>query len=238
MMGLFSMFTGLIYNDIFSKSMALFGSSRWIWSSKSTGSALTVHQSGVYPIGIDPGWHGAENALLFGNSYKMKLSIVLGVIHMIWSLCLSLCNSIYFKQPIEIYADFIPRLIFLLSIFGYLALIIIYKWSINWLAIGKQPPGLLNTLIYMFLSPGKILEPLYPGQKVVQILLLLLALACVPWLLFTKPLLLFRESRKNLAQGYENLVTISPEGMQCSRSSEGREEESFNAENILSLVRF
>jgi V-type H+-transporting ATPase subunit a len=42
---------------------------------------VTAKQIGVYPLGMDPLWHAAENALLFSNSYKMKLSVVLGVIH-------------------------------------------------------------------------------------------------------------------------------------------------------------
>jgi len=42
---------------------------------------VTAKQIGIYPVGIDPAWHLADNALLFSNSYKMKLSVVLGVIH-------------------------------------------------------------------------------------------------------------------------------------------------------------
>jgi V-type H+-transporting ATPase subunit a len=71
----------LIYNDLFSKPLTLF-SSGWEWPQKfEVGQTVMAKQIGVYPIGVDPAWHLSDNALLFSNSYKMKLSVVLGVIH-------------------------------------------------------------------------------------------------------------------------------------------------------------
>ena len=72
------MFTGLIYNDIFSKSMTLWESA-WEWPHQN--GTVTAIQHGTYPFGLDPAWHGSDNALVFSNSYKMKMSIIIGVIH-------------------------------------------------------------------------------------------------------------------------------------------------------------
>lgn len=88
MMGIFAMYTGLIYNDIFSKSMDLF-SSAWEWPEdfrEGDTLAASIKGSYRYPFGLDWGWHGADNNLLFTNSYKMKLSIILGWAHVCHSL--------------------------------------------------------------------------------------------------------------------------------------------------------
>lgn len=80
MMGLFSMYTGLLYNDIFSRGLH-FWSSAWSFSEANGTSTAILNEDYRYPFGLDPSWHGARNALVFTNSYKMKTSIILGVTH-------------------------------------------------------------------------------------------------------------------------------------------------------------
>lgn len=79
-MGVFSMYTGLMYNDIFSKSLHIWHSG-WSFPESNSSSITAISTGSTYPFGLDPSWHGSDNALVFTNSYKMKMSIVIGVIH-------------------------------------------------------------------------------------------------------------------------------------------------------------
>jgi len=127
---------------------------------------------------------------------------------MSFAICLQVPNHLHFKKYLNIYAEFIPQILFMWSIFGYLLVCIIYKWSVDWSQSTTAPPGLLNMLIYMFLSPGTVdaSSQLYAGQGFVQTLLLLIALVCVPWMLCLKPYMLYREHQRVIGQGYRGLT--------------------------------
>ncbi|KNE58695.1 hypothetical protein AMAG_04249 [Allomyces macrogynus ATCC 38327] len=208
LMGLFSMYTGLIYNDAFSRMMSIFPSG-WTWVPDAhEPNVLVGKQVGTYPFGLDWAWQFADNKLIFGNSYKMKMSIIFGVIHMTFATILSLFNHLHFKKKINVYCMFIPQILFMQCIFGYLVVCMIYKWLVDWSQPGMpSPPGLLNMLIFMFLSPGKVKkgEELFAGQATVQMILLGIAMICVPWMLCVKPYLLKKEHDRTIAQGYATL---------------------------------
>ena len=78
--------------------------------------------------------------LSYSNSYKMKMSIILGVLQMNLGLFCSLLNALHFRNAIDVWCEFVPQAIFMLSIFGYLCFAIFLKWSTDWVAIGEPPP--------------------------------------------------------------------------------------------------
>lgn len=80
-MGLFSIYTGFMYNDIFSKTLHIWHSGWDYPPQQGNGTIFATNNGHVYPFGVDPAWHDADNALVFTNSYKMKMAVVLGVIH-------------------------------------------------------------------------------------------------------------------------------------------------------------
>ncbi|XP_071428305.1 V-type proton ATPase 116 kDa subunit a 2 [Pithys albifrons albifrons] len=207
LMGLFSVYTGLIYNDCFSKSINIFGSG-WnvsamyeqVWKPGDLESnrflALDPNVSGVfngaYPFGIDPIWNLASNRLTFLNSFKMKMSVIFGVTHMTFGVVLGLFNHLHFKKTYNIYLVFIPELLFMMSIFGYLVFMIFFKWLAYSAEDSTSAPSILIQFINMFLFPGGgETTGLYPGQAALQRFLLSVAFLCVPVMLLGKPLYLY-----------------------------------------------
>ncbi|XP_030129612.2 V-type proton ATPase 116 kDa subunit a 3 isoform X2 [Taeniopygia guttata] len=134
-------------------------------------------------------WSLATNHLNFLNSFKMKMSVVLGIVHMGFGVMLGVFNHVHFQQRHRLVLEFLPEMIFLLALFGYLVFLIFYKWIKFSAADSRVAPSILIHFIDMFLFTSNAENlPLYPGQVPVQMVLVVLALASVPVLLLGTPL--------------------------------------------------
>ncbi|CAD7084738.1 unnamed protein product [Hermetia illucens] len=207
LMGMCAMYTGFMYNDLFSKSLNVFGSKWRINYNASTimsNANLQLNPTkdalrDIYPMGTDPIWQLATNKIIFSNSFKMKLSIIFGVIHMLFGVCLSVVNDLHFHRPINILLEFVPQIVFLLLMFGYMVVMMFMKW-IMYNAWSGTPlaasqgcaPSVLIMFINMVLFKSEAPahgcdEYMFNNQKLVQTIFVLVSLLCIPWLLLAKP---------------------------------------------------
>ncbi|XP_013200237.1 V-type proton ATPase 116 kDa subunit a 1 isoform X3 [Amyelois transitella] len=215
LMGCFSMYTGIMYNDIFSKSMNIFGSSWTVPYDNETlehNTALTLDPKDAYLgepyfIGVDPIWQTADNKIIFLNSYKMKLSIIFGVVHMIFGVCMSVVNFNFFRRRYSIFLEFLPQVVFLCLLFAYMVFMMFYKWVVYSTTNTDQAytqgcaPSVLILFINMMLFSSTEPEPgckefMFEGQGSLQRIFVLIALCCIPVMLLGKPLYLMMASKK------------------------------------------
>lgn len=217
-MGIFSVYTGFIYNEFFSKSMNLFGDSMWqINYNTSTiveNEYLILNPNDQwlnrsYAIGVDPMWQvGGNNKVIFQNSFKMKTAIIFGVLHMLFGLMLKACNYCHANDKWSMITVFAPQLIFLMAIFGYLAALMFIKWF-KYSANNPPPydsrcaPSILLTFINMVLLKSPPTLPshmpesnrialcnpyMFEWQYEVQTMFMMAAMLCIPWMAFGKPI--------------------------------------------------
>uniref|UniRef100_UPI00358F6DC2 V-type proton ATPase 116 kDa subunit a 4-like n=1 Tax=Myxine glutinosa TaxID=7769 RepID=UPI00358F6DC2 len=96
--------------------------------------------------------------------------------------------SQYFKNKVNIFCQFLPEIIFIMALFGYLVVLIIYKWIAYTSYMSKDAPSLLIAFINMFMFNNEEVI-IYGAQVEVQYFLVILALICVPWMLLIKPII-------------------------------------------------
>ncbi|XP_017097972.2 V-type proton ATPase 116 kDa subunit a 1 [Drosophila bipectinata] len=207
LMGIFSIYTGFIYNDIFSKSMNIFGSG---WHMNYTRAviedenlkSITLRPNDTvwktYPFGMDPIWQMADNKIIFLNTFKMKLSIIVGVLHMIFGVSMSVVNFVYYKKYASIFLEFLPQVLFLLLLFGYMVFMMFFKWVVyNDTVEGALSPACAPSILILFINmilqgsqdtPEPCKEFMFDGQKTIQQVFVIVAIICIPWMLLGKPL--------------------------------------------------
>ena len=151
----------------------------------------------------------------------MKISLIFGLIHMVFGVCLSAWNKILKRKYAEIFLEFLPQLIFLVFIFCYLIFLIFFKW-VHYYADTENKdnndhsehcaPNLLITFINMMLfknnDPDEKLVAIckgyetymFGGQKQLQTFLVLMGVLMIPIMLLGKPLHQLMGKRRRLAR--------------------------------------
>jgi len=206
LMGACGIYMGFVYNDCFSMGLNLYGTRYTVPEASSPNSTAARYATkvsltdDVYPFGFDPVWHESSNQLMYFNSLKMKMAIVIAVVHMTFGLFLRVANDWHFafhaptplKRSVawvKIWLEDIPMIVVLQCLFGYMTFLIFLKWATDWSAPGAgQPPSLVDTMIGMALSPGAVKDPMYPYQALVQGVLMIAIGVLVPVILLGVPL--------------------------------------------------
>ena len=214
-LGFFAFYNGLIYNDFFAIPLGIFGSC--YKNVKKDGKIITNRKKNcVYPIGLDPKWYSAVNELSFLNSFKMKMSVIIGVLQMILGLLLKGLNDILFEDYADFVFEFIPQLIFMCLLFGYMILMIYIKWGTDWSDDTSKAPSIITQLLMIFLNMGSTgpednKTPLfhkddYSYQENFQYHALIISVICIPVMLLIKPILEYCKLSNNNNENKNNNI--------------------------------
>ena len=92
---------------------------------------------------------------MYVNSFKMKTAVIYGVAQMVLGSVCKCLNYLYHKSWVDLVFEGITQVIMMLCLFGFMDLMIISKWLIDW----EQPPykdkyqapGIVMCMISMFL---------------------------------------------------------------------------------------
>jgi V-type H+-transporting ATPase subunit a len=204
LMGFFAFYCGWIYNDFFSVPLQAFPTCYKSVTKIGEVQVALKEKDCVYPFGFDYKWYVSSNELGFFNSFKMKMSVILGVMHMLFGVLLKGVNAVYFRDWIDFLCGFIPQFIFMTILFGYMDILIYIKWATNWDNKGRgNAPSLINLMMNIFLKEGSVEgKPVFDGtyegrfiQEWVHIGILILAFILIPIMLFIKPYYEYKKTK-------------------------------------------
>jgi len=235
LMGFFAMFNGLVYNEFFAIPMQVFGESCYSteqqvmavthnvtddrWEPSAYGYSRTATDC-VYPFGFDFRWYISDQLLSYTNNFKMKLAVIFAIIQMSLGIVLKGLNALHFKDRLGFFFEFIPQLVLLLVLFGWMDVLIFAKWmqpkniDANYVEntaefnMTHYSPAIITTMIDIFLNgasnvKGGKVEYRYVffadadgnggPQATVSLIFVIIALICTPTMLLVKPLVLKKE---------------------------------------------
>ena len=208
LMGFFSFFCGLIYNDFMSIPLSIFQSC--YYNEKNRNIAIKKEDC-TYPVGIDPKWYASSNELAFMNSFKMKWSVIIGVIQMTLGIVLRGLNNLFFKDYLGFFVEFIPQLVFMNLLFGYMIALIFIKWNTDYTGNTQNAPSIITILMNLALKNGSVDgKPVWSTVEIEEKtnkIFFYISILCIPVILLPKPIIkIFNiEKQKKICEFNNNI---------------------------------
>lgn len=227
LLGFFSVYCGLIYNEFFSVPLILFKS---CWNKTSSTNVLSRKQGCVYPFGVDWKWFQAHNETVFINSFKMKFSIILGILQMFLGITLKMLNFFYDGNKVGLIFEAFPQFIFMLLSLGYMVFCIVSKWLIDWSR--KDPPSIISILINFHQSKTTIIFSI-KTQHIIHCIFILVIFLSALIILLGKPIIIYASSKS-----FKNIyIESSPkENNTCPESQYHRNNKLKHESDLLELL--
>ncbi len=75
---------------------------------------------------------------------------------MLFGIILKGMNALYFNLPMDFIFEFIPQIIFLSILFGYMNILIFIKWGTDWSNDSSKAPSIISLLMKIFLNGGSV----------------------------------------------------------------------------------
>ena len=210
-----SIYCGFLYNEFMSVPLSLHDSC-YINDSEDPKNAIKKEGCN-FPLGMDPKWFIAENQLAFFNSFKMKFSVIIGVIHMLLGVFLKGFNDNYYHNYYGIFFEFIPQFIFMSVLLGYMVVMIFIKWS-TYFSDTSKAPSIITHLINIVIKGGSVENmPLWGRQtstgsyqqESFHSAILAVLIILIPIMILPKPFLDYKKYKKKKDQRILQQVRIN-----------------------------
>lgn len=117
----------------------------------------------------------------------------------VWLKALNLFSQRNYRDLLH---EFVPQILLLWCLFGYMDLLIITKWLTDYSGHEHEAPSIISTMINMALNGGIINGRPFIGSastnKAISLMLMVVAVLCIPWMLFVKPLKIRQDMKVKL----------------------------------------
>ena len=211
-----SIYCGLLYNEFMSVPLSMHDTC--YERDKIETKTANKKEGCNFPFGMDPKWFVAENQLTFFNSFKMKFSVVIGVIHMMLGVFLKGLNDNYYKNLYGIIFEFFPQFIFMAVLLGYMVVLIFIKWSTYFYDTSKAP-SIITHLINIAIKGGSVEHmPLWGHQiqgtgryqqENFHAVIIAVLVILIPFMILPKPFLDYKKYKRKKDQRLLQEININ-----------------------------